>query len=131
MLAGLKLARFVLAPPRDVLYARIDARFDRMIEEGALAEAARLAALLPSASAAKILGLRELIAVHAGTLSLDEAKASAKTATRQYAKRQVTWSRNRMGEWHWIEATDTNEIVSAMLREITQANSLSPTGGEG
>ncbi len=131
VLAGLKLARFVLAPPRDVLYARIDARFDRMLEEGALGEAARLAALSPSASAAKILGLRELIGVHAGTMTLDEATAAAKIATRQYAKRQLTWFRNRMAEWHWVDSTNTNGIVAAMLREIGQGNSLSRTGGEG
>jgi tRNA dimethylallyltransferase len=131
VLAGLKLARFVIAPPRDVLYARIDARFDRMVEEGALAEAARIATLSPSASAAKILGLRELIAVHAGTMTLDEAKSAAKTAIRQYGKRQLTWFRNRMAEWRWIKATDTEQIVSDMLREIAPMNSLSPTGGKG
>jgi len=131
LLGGLKLARFVISPPRDVLYARIDARFDRMIEDGALAEAARLAALSPSATAAKILGLRELLAVHAGLMTLDEAKAAAKTATRQYAKRQLTWFRNRMSEWHWIEARDPEQIVSAMLREIAPMNSLSPTGPTG
>src|SRR4051794_25379886 len=48
VLAGLKLARFVLAPPRDELYARIDARFDKMIERGAMAEADALAGIDPS-----------------------------------------------------------------------------------
>jgi tRNA dimethylallyltransferase len=118
LLAGMKLARFVLAPPREELYARIDARFDRMIEQGALEEAAALAGLDLSLPAAKILGLRELRAVNAGTISLEEAKAAAKQATRQYAKRQLTWFRNRMNDWMWIEVTDRLEIA-AMLSVST------------
>jgi len=104
LLAGLKLARFVIAPPREELYARIDARFDRMVEEGALQEAAALANLDPLLPAAKILGLRELLAVRSGALSLDEAKAAARQATRNYAKRQLTWFRNRMADWNWIDS---------------------------
>jgi tRNA dimethylallyltransferase len=107
VLTGLKLARFVLAPPRDALYARIDARFDRMIADGALAEARALAGLDPALPASKILGLRELLAVNAGNLSLDGAKAAARQATRNYAKRQLTWFRNRMADWTWIEGTST------------------------
>jgi tRNA dimethylallyltransferase len=113
VLSGLRLARFVLAPPRNELYARIDARFDRMVEAGAMEEAIALAGLGPASPAAKILGLRELLAVHAGTLSLDDAKAAAKQATRQYAKRQLTWSRNRMADWQWIE--DGQTIDAAKL----------------
>ncbi len=119
VLSGLRLARFVLAPPRDALYARIDARFDRMVEDGAMAEAIALAGLQASSPAAKILGLRELLAVHAGTMALDDAKAAAKQATRQYAKRQLTWFRNRMADWTWIEAADLNQVVAAMREALS------------
>ena len=115
LLSGLKLARFVIAPPRDQLYARIDARFDRMVEQGAMAEAVRIAALSPAPSAAKILGLRELMAAHRGDMSLEEAMAAAKTASRQYAKRQLTWFRNRMADWNWIEASNSGEICTIMM----------------
>jgi tRNA dimethylallyltransferase len=104
LFAGLKLAGFVMAPPRAELYARIDARFDRMVEDGALQEAVRLADVDPALPAAKILGRRELLAVRAGGLSLDEATTAAKQATRNYAKRQLTWFRNRMAEWTWIDS---------------------------
>jgi tRNA dimethylallyltransferase len=110
VLAGMKLARFVLAPPREELYARIDARFDRMLEDGALEEAKALAGLDPSLPAAKVLGLRELLAVNAGTMSLDEAKAAAKQATRNYAKRQLTWFRNRMPDWEWIQGPSASPL---------------------
>ncbi|HSC18194.1 MAG TPA: tRNA (adenosine(37)-N6)-dimethylallyltransferase MiaA, partial [Rhizomicrobium sp.] len=107
LLGEVNMVRFVLAPPREELYARIDARFDRMVEQGALEEARALAGLDPSLPAAKILGLRELAAVNDGTMSLEDAKAAAKQATRNYAKRQLTWFRNRMADWRWIETAST------------------------
>jgi tRNA dimethylallyltransferase len=104
VLDGLTLARFVIAPPRDELHARIEARFDRMLKDGALDEAAALADLDPALPSAKILGRRELLAVRAGTMTLADATTLAKTGTRQYAKRQMTWFRGRMKDWAW--ATD-------------------------
>ncbi len=104
VLDGLALARFVIAPPRAELHARIETRFDRMIEEGATEEVAALADLDPALPSAKILGRRELLAARAGEMSLDEAKTLAKIATRQYAKRQMTWFRGRMSDWTWLES---------------------------
>jgi tRNA dimethylallyltransferase len=119
VLAGLALARIVLAPPRDVLYARCDARFEKMLEQGALAEAASLAGLRSSLPAAKLLGLRELLAAEEGRLSLDEAKAAAQQASRRYAKRQLTWFRHRMADWHWMEVGESTESVAAVLHRPT------------
>jgi tRNA dimethylallyltransferase len=115
VLAGLKVARFVLSPPRAELHRRIDARFDAMLETGAMDEAAALAGLDPALPAAKILGLREIWAYQAGALSLEAAKTQAKAASRQYAKRQLTWFRNRTIDWNWIEAQDLSNIVAKML----------------
>ncbi|HEY2070390.1 MAG TPA: tRNA (adenosine(37)-N6)-dimethylallyltransferase MiaA [Rhizomicrobium sp.] len=102
LLTGRTLIRFVVDIPRAELYRRIDARFDTMLEQGAMEEAAALAGLDPSLPSAKLLGLRELLAVRAGTITLEDARAAAQTATRHYAKRQMTWFRNRMKEWNWI-----------------------------
>ncbi len=118
-LAGMKLARFVLSPPRDELHRRIDARFHRMLAAGAMDEAARLGDIDPALPAAKILGLRELNLVRDGNSTLDAARSAAKAATRQYAKRQLTWFRHRMTEWNWIEAQETEEIVARMCQEIS------------
>jgi tRNA dimethylallyltransferase len=117
-LARLRLARFVLSPPRAKLHRRIEMRFDRMIAKGALEEARSLKGLDRALPAAKLLGLRQLWAVLDGATTLDAAMASAKTATRQYAKRQLTWFRQRMADWMWIEATDQREIVGLMLQHI-------------
>ena len=119
MLKCLRLARFVLSPPRAQLYARIDARFAAMLESGALAEAKALSVLDPRLPAAKILGLRPLQALAAGELSRAEALASAQTATRHYAKRQLTWFRHRMADWVWLEGVGESNILPEILSHLS------------
>lgn len=116
-LAGLTLARFVLSPPRAELHRRIATRFEQMLAAGAMDEAARLRDIDPALPSAKILGLRELQSARDGNSTLEAAKSAATTATRQYAKRQLTWFRHRMADWGWIEALDAEEIVTRMLAE--------------
>ncbi|SDJ21717.1 tRNA (adenosine(37)-N6)-dimethylallyltransferase MiaA [Lutimaribacter saemankumensis] len=90
---------------KDWLNARIARRFDKMLDEGALDEAR---AMLPrwdaTLPAAKAIGAPELIAHLRGELSLDAAREAATIATRQFAKRQRTWFRARMGGWTRIAA---------------------------
>ncbi|MEM7056257.1 MAG: tRNA (adenosine(37)-N6)-dimethylallyltransferase MiaA [Pseudomonadota bacterium] len=90
-----------LTPDREWLYARCEARFDRMIAEGALDEARAVMAqgLPPEAPGLKALGAPELFAHLAGEMPLEDAIAQAKTETRRYAKRQMTWIRNQMDAW--------------------------------
>jgi tRNA dimethylallyltransferase len=98
----------VLAPPRDALYARVDARLTVMARTGAVDEAAALIRrdLDPRLPAMKAVGLRELAASAAGEATLEEAIAAAQQATRRYAKRQLTWFRNQTPEWPRIEAVE-------------------------
>jgi tRNA dimethylallyltransferase len=103
VLAGLRVACFVIAPPRDILSKRIGRRFEAMVRQGALEEAKALIGLDPASPAAKALGLRELWRHLTGEITLETAIAEAQLATRQYAKRQLTWFRNRMKDWHWME----------------------------
>lgn len=94
----------LLSPPRDVLAARIDARFDSMLAGGALDEArAALPHWNPSRPWAKAIGAPELIAHLRGEMTLADAAERAKAATRQYAKRQRTWFRARMRAWTPLE----------------------------
>jgi tRNA dimethylallyltransferase len=118
VLDGLKIARLVISPPRAELHRRIDARFETMLASGAIGEAAALEGLDPALPAAKILGRRELLELRVGTIDVPAAKASAQAATRQYAKRQVTWFRHRMGDWHWIEAQDLSNILAEILSHL-------------
>ncbi|MFV0245588.1 MAG: tRNA (adenosine(37)-N6)-dimethylallyltransferase MiaA [Qingshengfaniella sp.] len=94
---------FVLEAPKDWLSPRIDRRFDAMIDAGALDEAHRnMANWDPSRPSSQAIGARQLIAALRGEIPLATAMAEAKTATRQYAKRQRSWLRARMGHWTWF-----------------------------
>jgi tRNA dimethylallyltransferase len=110
VLEGMRLTKFVLTPDRAELHRRIDARFLTMMEQGAVEEAVALSRLDLSPSAAKILGLRDLLAAQAGEISRGEAVARAQAATRQYAKRQLTWFRHRMTDWEWL--ADSRELAA-------------------
>jgi tRNA dimethylallyltransferase len=116
LLGGLNLARFVISPPRDVLHERIYARFDAMLARGAMEEVGALEGLSLSPTAQKIIGLRELRAVAEGAMTAPEAAEKAKAATRQYAKRQVTWFRGRMADWEWVETIDLSNNIPNILR---------------
>ena len=111
VLGKMRLARFVLAPPREALYQRIDRRFEKMIEAGALDEARVLGDLDPTLPAAKALGLPQLLNHLAGKMTLPEATAEAQRETRNYAKRQLTWFRSRMAKWRWIKDADLRAIL--------------------
>lgn len=108
---------FFLAPERAELYARIDARFDRMIESGALDEVRALHArgLDPALPAMRAHGVPGLIAYLDGRLSLDEAIARGKSDTRRYAKRQFTFARHQLPEFRWLSgACSQAEAIAAL-----------------
>jgi tRNA dimethylallyltransferase len=111
LLAGKTIAAFVLDPPRPILRARIAARFEAMVEQGGLAEAAALSGLDPSLPAAKLLGLAPLQGLAAGSLTKAQALEAAITGTRQFAKRQMTWFRHRMPHYGWYDPLESNIIA--------------------
>ncbi|WP_284263414.1 tRNA (adenosine(37)-N6)-dimethylallyltransferase MiaA [Roseicyclus amphidinii] len=90
----------VIDADRDWLNDRIARRFDRMLDEGALEEArANLPRWDTAGGARKAIGAPELIAHLRGEMTLAQAREAAIIASRQYAKRQRTWFRARMGGW--------------------------------
>jgi len=100
-----RVERIVLQPDRAALRQRIDRRFDQMVELGAIEEvkAIRCLELPDSFPAMKAIGVQQLSAFLDGDLPLEEAIELSKIATRQYAKRQMTWFRNQLDEkWHRI-----------------------------
>jgi tRNA dimethylallyltransferase len=106
MIDAASARRFVIEPPRPVLARRIEARFARMVSQGALDEVRRLLSLRldPSLPAMKAIGVRELRMVIEELLPLADAVGLAVVATRQYAKRQSTWFRNQLGpDWQRVE----------------------------
>ncbi|MDO9127205.1 MAG: tRNA (adenosine(37)-N6)-dimethylallyltransferase MiaA, partial [Parvibaculum sp.] len=88
-----------------------------MLEEGALEEAAAMAALGldPLLPAMKALGLRPLIGHLAGEIGLEEAATAGKAETRAYAKRQETWLRTQMIAWNAFSAQDSESLMAEIL----------------
>ncbi|MFQ6131237.1 MAG: tRNA (adenosine(37)-N6)-dimethylallyltransferase MiaA [Armatimonadota bacterium] len=95
---------FGLTMPRELLYARIEQRFARMVEEGLVAEVERLLAqgLSPECQALQALGYRHLAAALRGRGTVAEALRLAERDTRRYAKRQYTWFR-RDQRVQWVD----------------------------
>lgn len=108
------LRPLVLVPPRDWLYARCDARFDAMIDGGAVDEIeALLTRDLPAdAPVMRAIGVPEISSMLSGEISREEALTLGKIATRQYAKRQFTWFRNQSpANWsRWNEEINDSNM---------------------
>jgi tRNA dimethylallyltransferase len=108
-----------ITPPRAELYARIDARFDLMLEAGALDEVRRLAArrLDPLLPVMKAHGVPWLIEHFAGKLTLAQAAERAKRDVRHYAKRQFTWFRHQLADWTPVAPESArDQILRAVVR---------------
>ncbi len=105
-----------LAPERDALYARIDARFETMLQHGALEEVARLAArkLDPLLPAMKAHGVPALIRHLEGEIVREEASEIGRADTRHYAKRQFTWFRHQLPEFEWVSPDAAAEWVGGL-----------------
>jgi tRNA dimethylallyltransferase len=104
-----------MAPDRDELYARIDARFNAMLAAGALEEVAALAArrLDPLLPAMKAHGVPALIRHLKGEIALEEAATIARADTRHYAKRQFTWFRHQLPEFEWVKPDKVGSWLGA------------------
>jgi tRNA dimethylallyltransferase len=105
LLTGWQIEREVLDLDRAVLRQRIDTRFRAMVAAGALDEvrAFRARGLDPSLPVMKAIGLSDLGDYLDGALTLEAAIERAVIASRQYAKRQRTWFRGRMGDWPRVD----------------------------
>jgi tRNA dimethylallyltransferase len=92
--------KIVVLPERSMLHDRINRRFALMMEQGAVEEVEALLAqnLAPDVPAMKAIGVSQIAAMLRGEMSFDDAIEKASAATRQYAKRQMTWFRNQMDD---------------------------------
>jgi tRNA dimethylallyltransferase len=112
--------RLVVLPEREELRQRCDARFDAMMEQGALDEVRALAALNLSTDlpVMRALGVAPLMQLIAGLVTRDEAVTQAKAETRQYVKRQTTWLRRNMNAWTHISAQEMQTIDATIVAFI-------------
>ena len=111
---------FTLMPPREQLYAAIDGRFRRMVEQGAAEEARDFLSLGldPSLPAMKAVGLREFGRMLAGEMSREAAIAAAQQETRRYAKRQITWLRHQMTGAEAVNEQFSERILPDIFSKI-------------
>jgi tRNA dimethylallyltransferase len=102
-LRGYQVRKIGIFPPRQELYARLDARCEWMFGHGLVEEVAGLLARGVPAEAKPFesLGYRQALAVVRGELDLAAAIADTQKATRNYAKRQMTWFRHEPGVEVW------------------------------
>ena len=114
----------VLNSSPDWLNTRIAGRFDNMVAGGALDECKTVmqSGWEPSLPSSRALGARELIAYLRGECTLDEAKDSATIATRQFAKRQRSWFRNKMQDWQQVSLDDQTDIAALADRILQRAD---------
>ena len=112
------LRALILLPPRKWLYARCDERFARMIEQGAVSEVEALLTrkLNPNLPVMRAIGVRELSQYLLATVTLDEAVAAGRQATRRYAKRQYTWFAHQPPpDWvRFKDALDVDRLAEAL-----------------
>jgi tRNA dimethylallyltransferase len=124
-LAGWRALKIGLMPPREALYERIHARTDAMLAQGWIEEVRGLMdnGLAENAKPFDFIGYRELREVLRGHRKLEEARAAIQQATRQYAKRQLTWFRKDPSV-HWLSGFGDDSHVQDQAREWLREQSL-------
>src|SRR5690606_25676455 len=114
----------LLPPDRRALAARIERRFDAMVEAGFVAEVARLRArgdLAPELPSMRAVGYRQIWAYLSGECTWEEARRRALAATRQLAKRQLTWLRgdDKIERWPAYSADLTERFAKTVVADFT------------
>ena len=124
-----RVARFLpyyigLRLQRDVLYSRINARFEQMLANGLVKETKALLkkGYDPHSSALRTIGYKEITAYLRGDISLDEASEKARQRTRNYAKRQITWF-NKIPDIVWYDACDP-DLTERILKNIKRSKTV-------
>ena len=105
----------VLMPERQWVYDRCDARFEAMLDAGAIAEVEALLAreLSPDLPVMRAIGVPEIAALVRGEMTREEAIAAGGQSTRQYAKRQFTWLKNQCpADWPRLESDEISKFAS-------------------
>jgi len=112
--------KIAILPPRDVLYARIDARFDVMLEKGVMDEVRQLInrQLDPSLPLMKALGVTALKAVLDHEMTIAQAAYIAKRNSRHYAKRQMTWLRNNYNAQMMLNTKLSESLMESIFSII-------------
>ena len=115
------IKKFYLDIPKEILLKKIEKRTDSMFKRNCILEVKKFLKLKcdKSLSANKMIGVPEISNYLSGNMSLDQAKQMIIIRTRQYAKRQKTWSRGHMKNWEKIYLNNTSILVKKILKAIS------------
>jgi tRNA dimethylallyltransferase len=122
--APVRAVRLVLAPAqRAILHSRIESRLAAMLAGGFEAEVRglRAAGLTRELPAGRLVGYRQMLGYLAGELTYNQMMAATMAATRQLAKRQLTWLRHWRGcVWLDSAAPGVESAVTQLVRDMVQ-----------
>jgi len=113
-LKDINFKKIFLNFPREVLLVKIEKRFKKMVDQGAIKEAKKFKKLGVSKilTSNNILGLKEIMSYLESKMTLKDAVERSIIRTRQYIKRQMTWFRGQMKDWN-----EFNDLKQADLRK--------------
>ena len=128
-LTGFRWLKLGLDPPREALYAKINERCERMLQNGLIDETKGLLArgYMRETKAMESIGYRQAIDVIEGRMTLVEALADMQMETRRYAKRQLTWFR-RDFEMRWLTGFGNDADVDLTAHRLVREHLRSTTG---
>src|SRR5208283_3125132 len=125
-LAGFRIQRFGLNPEREHLYARINARAEKMFDEGLIAETETLLAKYGAAARPlSSLGYKQALQFLRGEIDRETALRAVQQAHRNYAKRQMTWFR-READVQWLGGFGSDPAIQAAAISAVESGSHGP-----
>jgi len=107
--------------PKELLHKKIETRVEKMFKEDVIKEVEKFLnmKIYRELSANKIIGIKEIKEYLQGKTKLDQTKELIAQKTRQYAKRQFTWSRGHMKSWDMIYSANINELFKKAVNKIS------------
>ena len=113
--------KFFLNIPKELLHKKIENRVEKMFKQGAVEEVERFNKLKinKDLSPNKIIGINEITDYLEGKTTLSKTKELIIQKTRQYAKRQYTWSRGHMRSWEMIYSPNINDLYKKIINKIS------------
>jgi len=116
-----KIKKIFIDIPKEELLKKIKKRIDMMFKQNCIEEVNLFSKLKidKSLSANKLIGVKEITDYSKKLITLDQAKKLINIKTRQYAKRQNTWSRGHMKSWKKLYSKDISSLLKKTLKEIS------------
>ena len=107
--------------PKELLHKKIEKKVEEMFRQGVIEEVKLFSKMKINKhlSSNKIIGIKEINDYLLGKTTLNKAKELIIQKTRQYAKRQFTWSRGHMKSWEMIYSQNINDLYKKAINKIS------------